>query len=455
MHPPLFRWYRNNIELAVLPHFLTMIDVVDVNCGKLKKIRVVQDEILEQMDESKATDMTERKVTLLSTQAWEEINYAIPEVERRWVSPDQVMFQSRAKMLQHVELLLERDTVIDRVLHGCGRRGDLLRPIKATRSNALKAGHSRFLRDGLWVIGQENDWLIERLEETYTKGIGRTQDAPIVIDDVKVSLAEEEALRTIREREEDILPKEKPWSLTDEQTLLCYNAVMDQYEQVMNTIKARALHHELEDGFDVFRERGRGRFDMQLPVFDTPEYDFLTNLKTAAWMAVVKTILGDDATLVHKGAFLSMPGSETQVYHQDGVHLTTKCQRPCHAINVFIPLVDLTGKNGPTEFCLGTHMLGYEYYTKDMVEIPEVSAGTPVMFDYRLGHRGLGNTTSQCRPIIYLTYTSASNEFRDSVNFSNKRYRKLGDLVEKPMSREERALKRMRESDGKTEMTIT
>jgi hypothetical protein len=80
---------------------------------------------------------------------------------------------------------------------------------------------------------------------------------------------------------------------------------------------------------------------MELPVFeDSTEFGFLTDMTKSPWMPVVKAILGDDAVLIHKGCFLSMPGSAPQVYHQDGVHLTTQTQRPCHAINVFIPLVD-------------------------------------------------------------------------------------------------------------------
>jgi hypothetical protein len=45
---------------------------------------------------------------------------------------------------------------------------------------------------------------------------------------------------------------------------------------------------------------------------------------------------------------------------------------------------------------------------------------------------------------VYLTYSSVASgkEFRDSVNFSRRRYHKLGEFVEKPMSREERAKKR-------------
>jgi hypothetical protein len=59
-------------------------------------------------------------------------------------------------------------------------------------------------------------------------------------------------------------------------------------------------------------------------------------------------------------------------------------------------------------------------------------------------HRGLKNYSKDARPVVYLTYSSVASgkEFRDSVNFSRKRYRKLGDFVEKPMSRDERAKKR-------------
>lgn len=59
-------------------------------------------------------------------------------------------------------------------------------------------------------------------------------------------------------------------------------------------------------------------------------------------------------------------------------------------------------------------------------------------------HRGLGNFSQNVRPVVYLTYSSVASgkEFRDSVNFSRRRYHKLGEFVEKPMSREERAKKR-------------
>lgn len=141
---------------------------------------------------------------------------------------------------------------------------------------------------------------------------------------------------------------------------------------------------------------------------------------------------------------MSLPGADSQVYHQDGLHLNQKVHKPCYAINVFIPLVDYNYTNGPTEFCLGTHHLGHENFVKENAYIPIVKAGTPVIFDYRLGHRGLRNFSDAVRPVVYLTYSSVASgkEFRDSVNFSRKRYRKLGDFVEAPLSRDERRKKR-------------
>lgn len=225
-----------------------------------------------------------------------------------------------------------------------------------------------------------------------------------------------------------------------------YDAGIEHYDQVMRTVKARGLTRELQDGFNLLRERGAGRYDMELPVFDKPKFRFLTDMKKSPWMPVVRAILGNDVVLIHKGMFLSMPGSAKQVYHQDGIHLTQQYQKPCHAINVFIPLIDMTLDHGPTEFCLGSHILGQENFQEEFLYTPTVSAGTPVIFDYRVGHRGLANNSPECRPIVYCSYARVSDAgnaaFRDSINFSKKRYHQLGDLVEKGLTREERARKR-------------
>mmetsp|Transcript_30071 Transcript_30071/g.89361 ORF Transcript_30071/g.89361 Transcript_30071/m.89361 type:complete len:951 (-) Transcript_30071:1405-4257(-) len=691
----LFRWFRGSLELASPPHIFEktpppLDGAAEAVLSPDHRPEYESDSENDEWDsddddsegddmEPKKTDLCMRECSELSELAWSHPSCHVPVVERRWLSPDMKYFLSRSSALAHAKELIRRDKLVDRVLHGLGERGTRLRPNKPTRKMALEAGYCRFLRDGLWVVGQEETWLEERCgwrgrredrrrrreegrnsqldakvqeggdafalfgrckreeeeeelvrmarlakeeeeeaaaqaageeaqdnadeekkddsdpsnakntkspkkrkrtlkkklteamlimqwdalseeekgrweelarEEAQSSGkmtgdaeekkedeqaltsldalpdaIIKARDALAEAKEVKravlispspVSLAvtEEEtaevgkgnssgtnkapneaeaseskggdateATKSISsdttaasgtlqtpERsdsafdEDDIKPltsliKRSPrplkiapshhHRLTPSQISLCLDAVLGHYDAVMRTVRARNLHFELADGFDVLRERGRGRFDMELEQFDGSEFSFLTDPAKAAWMPVVRKILGDDALLVHKGAFLSLPGSDIQVYHQDGVHLTTKRQLPCHAINVFIPLVDLTRHNGPTEFCLGTHHLGYEGYDRAMIQTPTGPAGVPIIFDYRLGHRGMGNASDGPRPVMYLTYTSAKNEFRDSINFSRKRYRKLGNLVDEPLSRGERAAKRRKDEGEK------
>ena len=285
---------------------------------------------------------------------------------------------------------------------------------------------------------------------TATKAKSKAKNASKAKNTTAKTSAAAAAKKSKKKSTRQVTPK---YCLKPQQIQKCYDACMEHHETVMRTVKNRDLFRELADGFDVLRERGHGRFDMEIPAFDTPEYDFLNTFEKAPWMPIVHAILGNDVVLIHKGAFMSLPGADAQVYHQDGVHLTTQTQRPCHAINVFVPLVDLHTRNGPTEFVLGSHVLGHDGYDRDFLETPKPKAGTPVIFDYRLGHRGLGNSSQSCRPIVYCTYARASDgkEFRDSVNFSRKRYHKIGELSAKPLSREERRNKRKRSIESAKE----
>ena len=112
--------------------------------------------------------------------------------------------------------------------------------------------------------------------------------------------------------------------LKDHEITLCYNAAVEHYERVMQTVKSRGLAHELREGFDVLRERGFGRYDMTVPEYE--KFDFITS-PNAAWMPIVHRCLGPNVERVHTGCFLSLPGSHHQIYHQDGVHLNDKIQK--------------------------------------------------------------------------------------------------------------------------------
>lgn len=666
---PYFRFYKGVLELAAWPHIVEKIPEpprfpgFSNSSSVSRKSSSNKDETVDECssdeeeslsDEDKIIQMLqERETSVISEMALQERwRVPFPRISTKWVSPLREIFNSRKSAWDRAVELCKQEITIDKALIGVGGNGKPLKLKSLSRKSVMDAGRLRFERDGLWVVGQEEDWQRDRplLENTESAPLPSSQNRritglayflqckrkehrdarlkelarktfPVVNAQVKsqhqtilsgsncnrddsacdeqrvdgdntmTATSEKTMLINARTREEDRITThdlDKPANISDsedtgnavtssseatsnetlspklvddstrgkvsftlreaenelrsiwkrmpelekkdwgsraknvsempndsentslsenaqlavsspssipaekdvdamsaaptkkivtpscshnstqaspckaregrteisvdghskklcldaDQIKLCHDACVDHYEQVMRTVRVRDLVRELQGGFDLFRERGRGRFDMELPQFDTREFNFLTDLKKAPWMPVVKEILGKDVCLIHKGIFLAMPGAEKQNYHQDGVHLTSQYQKPCHAINVFVPLVDLT--NQGTEFCLGSHILGNEDLDNDFLYTPSVAAGTPIVFDYRLGHRGLANTSNAIRPVVYCTYAAAAdgNEFRDSVNFSRKRYKPIGDLVHQAPSREERARKR-------------
>ena len=91
---------------------------------------------------------------------------------------------------------------------------------------------------------------------------------------------------------------------------------------------------------------------------------------------------------------------------------------------------------GPTEFVPGSHR---DFDIDASSQIRTLDAGSALLFDYRLKHRGLGNHSTTERPLLYITY--ARPFWVDVYNFDRKRYEAL-PLLEEQQSREERMAKR-------------
>lgn len=126
------------------------------------------------------------------------------------------------------------------------------------------------------------------------------------------------------------------------------------------------------------------------------------------------------------------PIPEAQLWHRDGPSLFTTAHHDTHCFNVFIPLIDVTTENGTTEFIPGTHDDDcFEELVGEVIQLSQedpsaqhplairahVTAGTAVIFDVRVLHRGLSNASMTERPMLY--FTIARDWFVEEHMFSN------------------------------------
>lgn len=150
---------------------------------------------------------------------------------------------------------------------------------------------------------------------------------------------------------------------------------------------------------------------------------------------VVQSLLGDDAKLVYAGLILSFPGSADQPWHRDGTALFADNEFPIgqalppYALNIFIPLDDVTSDVGPTEFCVGSHIREKAIEVMKEIETgneagttiigPLLKMGDALIYDYRVCHRGTKNVAKKkTRPMLYLMYSRPW--FYEHINFGDE-----------------------------------
>ena len=180
--------------------------------------------------------------------------------------------------------------------------------------------------------------------------------------------------------------------------------------------------------FKEVSSRCLGRLDIR---FDFDKYPHIHELiqKHSFWWPIIQNILGEEAILRYCGTVISFPGSCVQPWHGDGPHLFGKdYQCPMHAINVFIPLTEVTEEIGPTEFIPDSHILQNtvnivtdskgEIRSSQSIFKPLLEKGTALLYDYRTIHRGTSNQhPTNCRHMLYLLYTKPW--FHEGINFGD------------------------------------
>lgn len=193
-------------------------------------------------------------------------------------------------------------------------------------------------------------------------------------------------------------------------------------------------------GFDEIVQRSPGRWDIPI----SPE-QFGVNDRDLPWWPLVEAALGPAAEHSFSGVVYSDPGMPAQEWHIDSPHEAAE-HLPPHAVNVLVALHDVSMEMGPTEFAGGSHKLTnhlrnsklvrdelvYQHETTSpamLVEgtdmpVPNSSvsampAGTWVLFDDRLMHRGLANRSATTRYVAYFSYRKSG--YAGNTHFEARR----------------------------------
>lgn len=147
--------------------------------------------------------------------------------------------------------------------------------------------------------------------------------------------------------------------------------------------------------------RGARRHQMYLP-FEPPFSDPRLWADPAV-LDVVERVLGPEAECTYYGSDTPFPGSEHQPVHQDGGPLFPgwEPRPPLYCVAMNVPLVDVDEADGPLEWFPGVDRPGPDAEPRRFTG----PAGTILLRDTRIWHRGSPNVGDGPRPMLALLYT--------------------------------------------------
>lgn len=193
-------------------------------------------------------------------------------------------------------------------------------------------------------------------------------------------------------------------------------------------------------GYVEIVQRSLGRWDVPITL---QEFGF--DDEALPWQPFITAVLGEDAEHSFSGVVSSDPGCPAQYWHADSPHLSA-AHLDAHALNVMVALHDVPMVMGPTECARGSHFLTNHLNNPTLVvdeliyqhvgtspeslvkgtraSVPEswaspMSAGSCLVFDDRLLHRGLANQSSKSRHVAYFSYRRS--DYAENTHFESRR----------------------------------
>ena len=221
-------------------------------------------------------------------------------------------------------------------------------------------------------------------------------------------------------------------ALVSQNVLAEINSVMrPRASAIFQALGDRSIGIGSRYGYREIVQRSPGRFDIRFEEIDLLSIWGCQGSVSddVPWINLVREILGEECLPSFCGGVFSQPGASTQQWHIDSPHESHSLLFP-HAINVFIALEKINLESGPTEVVLGSHYLTNHFrkpalakdhllYQSDFEITPEIlserelsqsihahqmEAGDCLVFDDRILHRGLKNSSGQKRWMAYFSY---------------------------------------------------
>jgi len=179
----------------------------------------------------------------------------------------------------------------------------------------------------------------------------------------------------------------------------------------------RERHARAAKGLRENRESTSGRYHRVS--FSRDELEALAAFE-ANWMEKVHAYMGvQDSSEIYRSQLqllVSCPGSVNQFFHQDNAR---------KGVTLIIPLEDVTMEMGPTQLLPGSHKLSeagapstetgwlgtfasfksvFHHLCQKLPVRASVGAGTAIVYDGRVLHRGLANNSEVPRPVLVYRY---------------------------------------------------
>jgi hypothetical protein len=193
-----------------------------------------------------------------------------------------------------------------------------------------------------------------------------------------------------------------------------FDSVLD--ESLVERLRKALLERIDEYVMTVLDGQPQTRYHLPLRLID-PFIDDLVIRNRLVMPTLVET-LGHDMAISYFGSDTAGPGSTYQYVHGDGRPLFPELplNMPTYGVTVNFPLVDFHEENGPLEIWPNSshHLAGIDPQVgSDIVGGTPVvvPAGSLIMRDLRLWHRGTPNRTTEIRPMIAVVYSRSWYRF--------------------------------------------